>query len=144
MTQMHGLTDRPGRLHALILHLQTAAIGLLTLTTAAPGLTAPRPPPPTPLDNNNETFAELGSAGSHVRNLPNLFVPVKCVRALMNCHRFIPLPHRRYCHYAPSLRFYTPSHTFHFAAVLLKRAIKSTTPPLNTHKPRNNEKPLAE
>lgn len=58
----------------------------------------------------------------------NLLVPVKCAQTLMNWHCCIPLPHSHYRHYTGSDHFYTPSRTFHFPAVLNRRAIKKPQP----------------
>lgn len=88
-------------------------------------------------------FCRVQIRGQRRTQPSNLFVPVKCAQALMNRHHCIPLPHSHYCHYTCLEHFYTPSHTFHFPAVLIRRAIKTTTPPLNTPRPSNKEKPLA-
>lgn len=119
----------------------------------SPGADRPTTPPPHTHttttttknnNNNNETFAEQGSAGSHEGNLPHLFAPVKCARALMNWHRFIPLPLRRYCHYAPSHRFTLPPTLFTLQQCCSEGPLNPQHPPSNTHKAPNNEKPLAE
>lgn len=61
-----------------------------------------------------KTFGNFSKVQIHGRRhvQPPLFVPVKCVLALINWHYYIPLPHLSLLPLYSPTPFHAPSHTF--------------------------------
>lgn len=119
--------------HMLGSNLQAAANSLRTPTTADQRLTVPLPLERTLKCNSRETLQSSDPQAVAYATFQPICACQVCTGSNELESLWFTPTHTHYCHYTRWEHFHTPSHTFHFPAVLISRAIKTTIPPTPPH-----------